>query len=67
MYLKNDHTGEVEQRIAAIHICPCDSCSFFVKRRNVLTNLRQCVYCTYGVFEGNESDIHRTGLCKYKR
>lgn len=67
MYLKTDHTGEVEQRIAAILIYPCDSCSFFMRREGVLVNLRQCVYCAYGVFERDGCDIHQRGLCKYKR
>lgn len=67
MYIKTDHTSDVEQRIAAIRICPYDSCLFFVRREKALINLRQCIYYTYGVFEGDGRDIQEQGLCKYKR
>ncbi len=67
MYQKKDHTDEVEQCIATIHISPWDSCSFFMRRKDVLLSLRQCAYCAYSVFEENDSDIYQKGLCKYKR
>ncbi len=67
MDTKTDHTGEVERRIAAIRICPCDCCSFFRRRDGALVNLRQCLYCTYGVFEKEGGYFRQQGLCKYKR
>lgn len=66
MDIKTDHTGEVERRIAAIRISPCDSCSFFRRKDSALVNLHQCFYCAYGIFE-KEGVIRQLGLCKYKR
>ena len=67
MHLKTDHTGEVEQRIAAIRVYPCDSCSFFIRREGAMVNLRQCIYCAYSVFDRDKGDLQQQGLCKYKK
>lgn len=67
MFVKIDHTSEVEKRIAAIHICSWDSCTFYERRESALVNLRQCVYCAYGFFEEDNEDIQQQGLCQYKR
>lgn len=67
MHLKADHSKEVEQRIAAIRVCPFDRCLFFVRKDKALISLRQCIYCAYGAFEGDGRDIQEQGLCKYKR
>lgn len=66
MNAQTNHTREVEERISAIRICPCDGCSFFVRRESSLVGLRQCFYCEYSVFGKDSSDIHQDGLCNYK-
>lgn len=61
----NDHTLEVEQRIAAIRISSEDTCAFFKIREKALTNTKRCGNCAFGVFEYDEAK-KSYGLCKYR-
>ncbi|MPN08555.1 hypothetical protein SDC9_155838 [bioreactor metagenome] len=63
----NDHTKEVEQRIAAIRILVNDSCIFFKPRIGSTAVLQQCLYCAYAVWDTKQNECKSTGLCKYKR
>lgn len=61
----NDHTAEVEQRIAAIHVHGEDACAFCKVREGAITNIKKCANCAFGVFLYNENGEGR-GLCKYR-
>lgn len=62
-----NHTSEVEHRLAAIKICPQDTCDFFRLRESACVNLKYCLNCVYAVFDNQSNGNEEQGLCKMKR
>ena len=67
MDVLTDRTGELEQKLKAIHIDTRDGCAFWKERDGCLLRLRQCWYCAYGQFDRGNPDVSQIGLCKFKR
>ncbi|MCI2058077.1 MAG: hypothetical protein LKJ80_02600 [Oscillibacter sp.] len=62
----NDHTHEVERRVAAIRVRARDSCGFFKVREGALAPRRECFFCAYGKI-GTKDDLNPEGLCNFKK
>lgn len=67
MDVLTDRTGELEQKLRAVHIDTRDGCTFWRPREESIVKIKQCWYCAYSQFNREDSDAHQKGLCKFKK